>query len=41
VTTYRDQFATEVRNTGIDGLIETISAKNRTLESSMQKAEKK
>jgi phospholipid transport system substrate-binding protein len=29
VTTYRDTFATEVREHGIDGLIKSLSAKNR------------
>ena len=33
VTTYRDIFAAEVRNGGIDGLIRSISAKNRQLAS--------
>ena len=41
VTNYREQFANEVRNSGIDGLIETLSAKNKSLESSLAKAEKK
>lgn len=31
VTNYRDTFNTEVRNTGIDGLIKTLSEKNRQL----------
>jgi phospholipid transport system substrate-binding protein len=31
VTTYRDIFAAEVRGGGIDGLIESIAAKNRLL----------
>jgi len=31
VTTYRDTFATEVRNGGIDGLIKSLSAKNQQL----------
>jgi phospholipid transport system substrate-binding protein len=31
VTNYRDTFAAEVRNGGIDGLIKSISAKNREL----------
>ena len=35
VTNYRE------RNSGIDGLIETLSAKNKSLESSLAKAEKK
>ena len=33
VTTYRDIFAAEVRNGGIDGLILSMSAKNRQLAS--------
>jgi phospholipid transport system substrate-binding protein len=32
VTTYRDSFASEVRNTGVDGLIKTLADKNRQLE---------
>jgi phospholipid transport system substrate-binding protein len=32
VTTYRDTFASEVRNTGVDGLIKTLADKNRQLE---------
>lgn len=32
VTTYRDTFANEVRNAGVDGLIKTLSDKNRQLE---------
>lgn len=31
VTTYRDTFANEVRNAGVDGLIKTLSEKNRQL----------
>ncbi len=30
VTNYRESFATEVRNTGIDGLIKSLQAKNRS-----------
>lgn len=41
VTNYREQFANEVRNNGIDGLVETLSAKNKSLESSLAKADKK
>lgn len=41
VTNYREQFASEVRNGGIDGLIESMSAKNKSLETSLAKAEKK
>ena len=33
VTNYRDQFAQEVRNGGIDGLIASIANKNKSLES--------
>ncbi len=32
VTNYRDQFGQEVRNGGIDGLIASLSAKNKSLE---------
>jgi phospholipid transport system substrate-binding protein len=32
VTTYRDTFANEVRNSGVDGLIKTLADKNRQLE---------
>jgi phospholipid transport system substrate-binding protein len=32
VTTYRDTFANEVRNGGIDGLIKSLNDKNRQLE---------
>lgn len=32
VTNYRESFAQEVRNAGIDGLIKTIAAKNKSLE---------
>ena len=32
VTNYRDQFGQEVRNGGIDGLISSIAAKNKSLE---------
>jgi len=41
VTNYRDQFAQEVRNGGIDGLIATVAAKNKSLEVNLVKAEKK
>ncbi|HSD43302.1 MAG TPA: ABC transporter substrate-binding protein [Burkholderiales bacterium] len=33
VTTYRDTFASEVRNAGIEGLIKALSAKNQQLAS--------
>lgn len=32
VTTYRETFANEVRNAGVDGLIKTLSDKNRQLQ---------
>jgi len=32
VTTYRDAFANEVRNVGVDGLIKALAEKNRQLE---------
>jgi phospholipid transport system substrate-binding protein len=32
VTTYRDSFAAEVRNVGVDGLIKALAEKNRQLE---------
>lgn len=41
VTNYRDQFGQEVRNGGIDGLIASISAKNKSLETGLAKTEKK
>ncbi len=41
VTNYRDQFGQEVRSGGIDGLIATIAAKNKSLEASALKADKK
>lgn len=34
VTNYREQFGQEIRNGGIDGLIASIAAKNKSLESS-------
>ena len=37
VTNYRSSFATEVRNGGIDGLIKTLQAKNRSLEAAIRK----
>lgn len=37
VTNYRDQFAQEVRANGIDGLIATIAAKNKSLEAGGKK----
>jgi phospholipid transport system substrate-binding protein len=41
VTNYREQFAQEVRNGGVDGLIAAMAAKNKSLETSLAKAEKK
>ena len=41
VTNYRDQFAQEVRNGGVDGLIATVAAKNKSLDSNLAKTEKK
>ena len=41
VTNYRDQFNQEVRANGIDGLIASIAAKNKSLEGNLAKAEKK
>ena len=32
VTTYRETFANEIRNAGVDGLIKTLSDKNRQLQ---------
>ncbi|MCA1939011.1 MAG: ABC transporter substrate-binding protein, partial [Dechloromonas sp.] len=32
VTNYREQFAREVRDGGIDGLIASLAAKNKSLE---------
>lgn len=40
VTNYRDQFAQEIRNGGMDGLIQSVAAKNKSLETSLVKAEK-
>ena len=40
VTNYRDQFAQEIRNGGMDGLIQSVAAKNKSLESNLAKAEK-
>lgn len=37
VTTYRDSFATEVRKSGIDGLIKSLQAKNKTGEATSVK----
>ena len=40
VTNYRDQFAQEIRNAGMDGLIQSVAAKNKSLETSLVKVEK-
>ena len=40
VTNYRDQFAQEIRNGGMDGLIQSVAAKNKSLESNLAKADK-
>lgn len=37
VTNYRDQFGQEVRNGGMDGLIASIAAKNKSLEANQKK----
>jgi len=37
VATYRSSFAEEVRNHGIDGLIQTLAAKNRSAMSVMSR----
>lgn len=41
ITNYREQFAQEVRNGGIDGLINSIAAKNKSLEAKVAKADGK
>lgn len=41
VTNYRDQFGQEIRNGGIDGLIASVAAKNKSLEANLAKVEKK
>jgi phospholipid transport system substrate-binding protein len=41
VTNYRDQFSQEIRGAGVDGLIATMAAKNKSLETSPAKADKK
>ena len=41
VTNYRDQFAQEIRSSGVDGLIATVAAKNKSLEANLAKVEKK
>lgn len=37
VTNYRDQFGQEIRNGGIDGLVASIAAKNKSLEANQKK----
>ena len=37
VTNYRSSFATEIRNGGIDGLVKTLKAKNKSLEAASKK----
>jgi phospholipid transport system substrate-binding protein len=41
VTNYRDQFGQEIRNSGIDGLIKAIAAKNKSLEGNLAKVDGK
>ncbi|UCV04448.1 phospholipid-binding protein MlaC [Dechloromonas denitrificans] len=41
VTNYREQFTQEIRNGGVDGLIATVAAKNKSLETNLVKVEKK
>lgn len=41
VTNYREQFAQEVRSGGIDGLIQSLAAKNKSLEGNLAKAASK
>lgn len=41
VTNYRETFAQEVRSGGIEGLVQSISNKNKSLEANPSKAEKK
>lgn len=41
VTNYRDQFGQEIRNGGVDGLIATLTNKNKSLEATLVKVEKK
>jgi phospholipid transport system substrate-binding protein len=38
ITNYREQFAQEVRNGGVDGLISSLAAKNKSLEGQVAKA---
>ena len=37
ITNYRDSFATEIRNSGVDGLIKLLQTKNKTGETSSAK----
>nr|WP_088179031.1 ABC transporter substrate-binding protein [Azonexus hydrophilus] len=41
VTNYREQFSREVRDGGIDGLIASLAAKNKSLEATASKAARK
>jgi phospholipid transport system substrate-binding protein len=41
VTNYREQFGHEIRNSGIDGLIKAIAAKNKSLEGNLAKVDGK
>lgn len=41
VTNYREAFAQEVRNGGIEGLIQAIASKNKSLEANSGKTERK
>jgi len=41
VTNYREQFSREVRDGGIDGLIASLAAKNKSLEATASKAVRK
>lgn len=41
VTNYREQFSREVRDGGIDGLIASLAAKNKSLEATAPKAARK
>lgn len=41
VTNYRESFAQEVRNGGIEGLIQAVASKNKSLELASSKTEKK
>ena len=36
VTTYRSSFADEVRSGGVEGLLKSLEAKNRSLEAEQQ-----